>query len=130
MRLSEAILLGSTECEQGIGPKMIIPQGTRKCALGAALSAIGCQETDQVKCYTVVRNTWPWTDQYVKEPCNIHGYRSGGFYKVYDVIWRLNDCARWTRPEIAAWVASIEPSEEEVLIQEEAPAQLDTRQPV
>lgn len=112
MKLSEAILLGSVGTEQAYGCNAIMPNGQATCALGAALFAIGESLSEWREGMPKVSARWPWADEMVPIPSVIGGncardgiYLSGA---VYDLIWRLNDSAKWTRPQIAAWVAELE----------------------
>lgn len=108
MKLSEAILLGSVGSEQGFGR---VVDGDRACAIGAALLAIGvtqlglewnCEDPRQHGSPRLVDN-WPWTNSLSRCPhCSTHNTVS------YIISWHLNDSHRWTRPQIAAWVAEQE----------------------
>jgi hypothetical protein len=100
MRLSEAIRLGA----------MIRPQAFRTlltddgaCALGAALLAVGARPEEAVP---LALNRWPWAST-VSADCP----RCGRSRAVFRVIAHLNDRHRWTREQIAKWVAGIEPTE-------------------
>ena len=116
MKLSEAILLGSVGTEQGFGPSSIYKHSTKRCALGAALFACGLEyehpKPEELLVedlttsfpYVVIMIQWPWTE------CII-SYRIDKVTKwdhIYDIIWKLNDIGRWSRPQIAAWVAEME----------------------
>jgi anaerobic selenocysteine-containing dehydrogenase len=100
MKLSEAILLGA----------MMSPQAFRAlfrddgaCALGAALLAVGPASEQSV--HSVFKR-WPWAVT-VSADCPGCGHSC----PVFGVITHLNDSHRWTREQIAGWVASIEPAE-------------------
>lgn len=112
MKLSEAILLGSVETEQGFGPFSIYTDGKTKCALGAALVAVGAEVTNNSpNPYVIVDQHWPWTyTTHVNYPGQSE---KGRVIRALTAIWTLNDQDKWTRPQIAAWVATIEPKEEE-----------------
>lgn len=99
MRLSEAILLGSTMRPQ-IRSRYITPDGT--CALGAAGEAIGRKEFSG----TAASIVWPWLDRGTI-PCP----DCNGVTFTKWVIQHLNDDHKWTRERIAEWVATIEPKE-------------------
>jgi len=102
MKLSEAILLGSVGSKQGFGASSLHSYSQRKCALGAAILAVGIDDTF----YALVA-VWPWLNNKMICPdCN-----DTHITIIKDVIWHLNDDHRWTRPQIAAWVATIEPSD-------------------
>lgn len=109
MKLSEAILLGSVGTEQGYGCDAIMPNGQATCALGAALFAEGVKLGDWVVGMQVVTQRWPWTLMITPFPevLTKHGLFMGHDC-IYSMIWRLNDIAKWTRPQIAAWVADLE----------------------
>lgn len=112
MKLSEAILLGSVGTEQAYGCSAIMPNGKATCALGAALFAIGESLAEWRDGIPKVTARWPWADKMVPIPSAIKRHceidRIYVNTAVYDVIWRLNDYVRWTRPQIAAWVADLE----------------------
>jgi hypothetical protein len=100
MRLSEAIRLGA----------MMRPQAFRTlltddaaCALGAALLAVGARPEEAVRS---ALNRWPWAST-VSADCP----RCGRSRAVFRVITHLNDGHRWTREQIAKWVAAIEPKD-------------------
>jgi hypothetical protein len=100
MKLSEAILLGA----------MVSPQAFRAlfrddgaCALGGALLAVGAIGEPALRS---VRRRWPWVVA-VSANCPSCGCSC----PVFGVITHLNDTHRWTREQVAGWVASIEPAE-------------------
>lgn len=106
MKLSEAIRLGSLTGPQIRGHLYDGKGGS--CALGGVFSAIGvalCEEEDSPH----LHDFWPWVDAPHRCPeCN------GLEPRVTFIISNhLNDDHRWTREKIAAWVASIEPKEEQ-----------------
>lgn len=114
MKLSEAILLGSVGTEQACGSLMT--RDGKTCALGAALVATGYQfsgkDRDDLLGYMTVEQQWPWARNPVEHPVR-HTFGQDAI----DIIWSLNDNYGWTRPQIAAWVASIEPQDEQVKVQ-------------
>jgi hypothetical protein len=100
MKLSEAIRLGA----------MMMPQAFRTllsddgaCALGAALLAVGARPEEAVRS---ALNRWPWAST-VSADCP----RCGRSRTVFRVVTHLNDRHRWTREQIAEWVAGIEPTD-------------------
>lgn len=108
MLLSEAILLGSVATEQGFGPASIFPHGKMTCALGTALAAKGASFNSSVKGMSEVTAIWPWTATCIDVPPIIRNPVDPYSAPVFAIIWRLNDNARWTRQQIAAWVAEQE----------------------
>lgn len=106
MKLSEAILLGSVGSEQGFGAMCAYSNSNRKCALAAALFAKGVIVNDYTV-YGEVPSLWPWTDTKVASPISLDDYAYIEPH-IYNLIWVLNDIGRWTRPQIAAWVATLE----------------------
>jgi hypothetical protein len=108
MKLSEAILLGSTLRPQIKGH--LFGDG-RSCALGAAGEAIGAQPKDCPSSWEVIRKEWPWT-QVSLFPCPAC-WRATGASKALVLIAHLNDFHGWTRQRTAEWVASVEPREED-----------------
>ena len=119
MKLSEAILLGSIGSAQGFGNMSMFAESKTKCALGAALVAAGqvpsyqgnviSKEDHEMNPYSRIRRTWPWVQDKVKHP--VKG-AYGNVLPALTAIYTLNDSYGWTRPQIAEWVASIEPQEE------------------
>lgn len=126
MRLSEAIRLGSTLNRQGFGNFRVYGgvNGVRTCAIGAALAAIGVTELPNLisseEEYRAIFYYWPCmvTRQMISCPAA---------YCIYPkdpldvIIAHLNDLHRWTREQIADWVASIESAELEGVVEEPQP---------
>lgn len=114
MKLSEAILLGSIGSDQGFGHMSGTKSSKDKCAIGAALLATGREvESNAIYELTVV---WPWVLQVVPAPHGVTPLESHVEQSVRNYIWWLNDRMKWTRPQIAAWVASMEPQEEPITV--------------
>lgn len=120
MRLSEAMLLGSVGTQQSTGALRRPGGGT--CALGAAFVAAGihCVEIPRgaslnsghdeaflinAKASEHARVMWPILNTRVILPV------TGTQLLLDQAIIMLNDMYRWTRPQIAAWVATIEQQE-------------------
>ena len=105
MKLSEAILLGSIGSKQGFGAESIYKESKDKCALGAALLAVGIEVSKDheklglISPYHYITMKWPFTSSPVMHP--ITKVPADIRY----VIFNLNDMYKWTRPQIAAWVA-------------------------
>ena len=112
MRLSEAILLGSVGTKQGFGPWAIHGGSVEKCALGSALYAVGESVIVCTRAYDKIKELWPWVQTSIPTPEVLKGihFINGDREKrrVMELIWALNDVVRWTRPQIAAWVAEQE----------------------
>jgi hypothetical protein len=100
MRLSEAIRLGAMMRPQTFRT-MLTDDGA--CALGAALLAVGARPEEAV---SSALHRWPWAST-VSADCP----RCGRSRTVFRVITHLNDRHRWTREQIAKWVAGIEPTD-------------------
>ena len=111
MRLSEAILLGSVGSKQGFGPRSMYSNSPTKCAMGAALFVSGIKVNDE-NGNDEVEKLWPWVATYVTPPIKIRSHKNSVYdrdqIRILGVIWRLNDWLKWTRPQIAAWVATQE----------------------
>jgi hypothetical protein len=106
MKLSVAILLGSVGSEQGFG--QFEDTLGRTCAWGAAYKAAGA--VMPLWCFVVdeMPKEFRWAlNTFVEHPV------TGTELKVTQIIAGLNDMHKWTRPQIAAWVATIEPQEED-----------------
>lgn len=100
MKLSEAIVLGSTLSKQaftgGFGRFGI------RCALGAAADAAGIPTGD-------LSLKWPMLalGSFACPICMRQLYRG----PLFGIIAHLNDYHKWTREQIAYWVATIEQPE-------------------
>lgn len=107
MKLSEAIRLGASAIPWSYGYD--------GCAIGAAVYAIGRhrlwrQSEDPV--YEEAEREWPFLRRDYAHPL------SGEISPLLTIIGHLNGFSipgPWTRPQIAAWVATIEPAEEAVV---------------
>jgi hypothetical protein len=100
MRLSEAIRLGAMMRPQAFRT-LLTDDGA--CALGAALLAVGSRPEEAVRS---ALDRWPWAST-VSADCP----RCGRSRTVFRVITHLNDRHRWTREQVAKWVAGIEPTD-------------------
>src|SRR5690349_2366375 len=104
MKLSDAILLGSVNNKQAFG--FFYLEGAT-CAMGAALDAVGkLNRFRQDKNFTNEREVWPWAHN-TRADCPVCKLNN----KVREIVAHLNNTHGWTRPQIAAWVATIEPAE-------------------
>lgn len=100
LKLSEAIRAGAESGPQLFGCTSDGKGGS--CALGAALIALGHDD----KTYNRVFDYFDLASQNSVNPA------TGEPRIVLTVIRELNDTHRWTREQIADWVATIEHSEE------------------
>jgi hypothetical protein len=109
MRLSEAILLGSTLGPQVFGSLFDPSEPGSSCALGAAFEAIG-HDTKQ---FAAWKNWLAEPYQECPAGCVAVPARPGNdsYTNVGQVIAHLNDYHHWTRARIAKWVATVEPQE-------------------
>ena len=111
MKLNEAILLGSIGSEQGFGPDSMATKSPTKCAMGGALFARGVDATFD-NGLDMITKLYPWLLNQVLPPVTLpdtsHGRIIDKPICIHGVIWRLNDILKWTRPQIAAWVATQE----------------------
>jgi hypothetical protein len=98
MKLSEAIRLGSMLKPQSIG----ITDGVGTCAIGAAAEASGLLAIFPGP-YLEMGKLYPILKRQVQDP-----EISALLAPVMECIWRLNDGWRWSREQIADWVATIE----------------------
>ena len=107
MLLSEAILLGSVGSKQGFGIASGDPASNQKCVIGAALFAVGVKRSSDY--FAELLKWWPWVNKETTIPSVINGsYLIARDRTVLNILWKLNDTARWSRPQIAAWVATEE----------------------
>lgn len=104
MKLSEAIRLGAMLKPQGFG-------GTTKdasCALRAASDALGIPELRHLLYYGLnyeeLKGRFPFLR--CEAHCPACSARNDD---TLSIIWHLNDTHRWTREQIADWVATVEP---------------------
>lgn len=105
MRLSEAIMLGST-----LRPQTFTTwrDTVGTCAVGAALDAIGKEHGLS----SDVIAAWPWVFD-SGYPCPA---KCGMKSRAGSIMIHLNDDHRWTRERIAEYVATIEPKEPETAL--------------
>lgn len=125
MKLSEAIMLGSTTTKQAFRA-YVTPDG-RTCAMGSALHSIGTnlsqlelgpdtQICPLEKVRRICLSIWPWTVGMTDQPncpaCGLgeHDYL-GGWGDYVGLIIHLNDGHEWTREQIAEYISTIEPKE-------------------
>ena len=106
MKLSEAILLGSVGTKQAFGSLRTTDGAT--CALGAAMVGSGWDEDEmtEITTYAHLSDKFPITKKFVPLPYSDNFV--GGIHPLGIIIPYLNDKCKWTRPQIAAWVATIE----------------------
>lgn len=111
MKLSEAIRLGSMIRPQGFGRYW--PDGKTSCALGAAFEAGGLRDHIEQAYNSDVTGLLPpiWAT-FLDGPqqCPRCSWANEKI-PTLSVITHLNDDHKWTREQIADWVATIEPSE-------------------
>lgn len=103
MKLSDAILLGAMSTPQGVGTTSSLANSEKTCALGAAAFASGLRcgmGQDIQDRFPILREMVPFPP---KPQCK---------EIVYCCVMALNDEYRWTREEIAGWVATLEAQQE------------------
>jgi hypothetical protein len=111
MKLSEAILMNGMTKPQGFGGESFSSPDA-PCALGGALQSVGRQLVGRLSVdvnYLAVGELWPWTRK--EAFCPMCADVDDLHVRFIAVIWHLNDEHRWTRAQIAEWVASVEPKE-------------------
>lgn len=124
MKLSDAIVLGSTQLEK------LDPGSWSYCAMGAALAAIGKRaglvEPDKLACM----NAWPWVLFMFNVPGDLRSFLCRRFKTDYGYTSGLNIISWYFHmvcdKEIAlehlvAWVRANEPAEQAVQETTEAP---------
>lgn len=129
MKLSEAIRLGAMMKPQAFGKLRRVVyfykgqprQEIRTCALGAALDACGLLTVEDPQ-------SVPFGDLFERHPeitttlmqyCRNPMIESDRTGSVHEVIVYLNDNCRWTREQIADWIACIEQCVEYEVFEEE-----------
>jgi len=123
MKLSEAILLGSTVLSSKPGGQYF-RDADAGCALGMAAVATGCSFAPPREAVAVrerrtvgTENVWgSWVLQVAERPCDCWRIRVPREMRIKDIIAHLFDrhvTARrdWTLEHLAQWVASVEPAE-------------------
>ncbi len=110
MKLSEAIRLGAMIRPQVFGAFM---KNGGSCAIGAALEAVGHNVEDFSPCYSEAAEAFPLLTRWADYDCPACVVQfAPGLWRRFDtVISHLNDQHKWTREQIADFVASIERSE-------------------
>jgi hypothetical protein len=146
MKFSDAILLGSTKTKE-TRRYFLSEDGTCGCAIGAAAAAVGVStqevedrfgdgELPEAGRFNTeawldwVGSTWRWTRQLQYCPvCPAPGWwarrRKHGRRSVASIVNHLHYKHQWSRPEIAAWVATVEPVEP--LVEKPFPHVMDVR---
>ena len=132
MKLSEAIRLGAMALPPVYGPAFRCEGGRYcgACAIGAPLYAIfGDRTHDELRrrygyddvgvviaAQLAFVERWPWTAMEVQCPA----YRFAYAQPVVSAMVNLFEHHKWTREQIADWVATIEPPEQSAPIEDEA----------
>jgi hypothetical protein len=121
MKLSEAILLGSTVLTPKAG-RQHFAEAQSGCALGMAAVARGCtfgppgepfHEADRRTLGT--EDVWgSWVLHIVNRPCDCWRFRVSWEMRIKDVITHIFDYhvmtkRNWTLDRLAAWVQTVEP---------------------
>lgn len=129
MKLSEAIRLGAMMKPQAFGKLRRVVyfykgeprQEIRTCALGAALDACGLLMVEDVQLmrFDNVFVHHPEIIATLLQCCRNPMIESGRTASVHEVIVYLNDNCRWSREQIADWVACIEQRVEYEVFEEE-----------
>jgi hypothetical protein len=121
MRLSEAILLGSTVVSPQAGGQFF-SQTQAGCALGMAAIARGCTFGPAIKHFDEknrrtlgTEKVWGnWVLLEIERPCNCWRFRAPRKMRIKDIIAHLFDYhivekKNWTLENLAAWVETVEP---------------------
>jgi len=111
MKLSEAIRMSGMMKPQGFNSHSMYSVDA-PCALGGALQSVGQQGTPFNNAYLIVRQVWPWLNKTMEERrCPVCADSFKHRSDLLCTIFHLNDDHRWTRQQIADWIASVEPPE-------------------
>jgi hypothetical protein len=123
MKLSEAILLGSTVVTAKAG-RQLFSESQAGCALGMAAIARGCSFhavsqpiPDEERRTLGAEAVWgTWMLREVARPCNCWRFRVPHEMRIKDVIAHLFDHhvmtkKNWTLERLAVWVETVEPKE-------------------
>lgn len=115
MKLSEAIRMNGMMKPQGFGSESARDTDA-PCAIGGALQSIGRQTPArfEASAFGGITTEWPFVREVSSCPACFGDVCSGRISSVVGIIWRLNDVHRWTRSQIADWVATVEPQETEI----------------
>jgi hypothetical protein len=123
MKLSEAILLGSTVLAPRAGGQHF-PETRQGCALGMAAVARGCtfrsvtRPVDDPDRRTLgVEGVWgDWVLRVVERPCECWRIWMRRKMRIKDIIahlfdYHIMDKRNWTLEQLVAWVEKVEPKE-------------------
>ena len=121
MKLSEAILLGSTVLSPRAGGQ-VFPETHQGCALGMAAVARGCtfrnviRPIDDTERRTLgVEGIWgAWILERVERPCDCWRIWIRRRLRIKDIIahlfdYHIMDKKNWTLDQLVAWVEKVEP---------------------
>jgi hypothetical protein len=115
MKLSEAIRMNGMMKPQGFGVASL-DEVNAPCVVGGALQSIGRQAGR----WAALEQEWPFVLE-IKHYCPVCLHLPHLKPATLELIlWHLNDVHRWTREQIAGWVATVEPAEPQ-----EAPAPVE-----
>jgi hypothetical protein len=124
MRFSDAIRLGAMLRKQAYR-SFLNEHGDGTCAIGAALEAVKGKRwlrsviKSDKSSREIVAETFPEALPIVANPVNPSGAPS----QLYVIVAYLNDTEKWTREQIADWVDTVIPRDnEEVEVQHESAA--------
>ncbi|HTT25040.1 MAG TPA: hypothetical protein VMG82_39360 [Candidatus Sulfotelmatobacter sp.] len=125
MKLSEAILLGSTVLSPKAGGQHF-SETQQGCALGMAAVARGCtfrsviRPVDDMERRTLgVEGVWgDWILEHVERPCDCWRIWLRRKMRIKDIIahlfdYHVMDKKNWTLEKLVAWVETVEPKEVE-----------------
>jgi hypothetical protein len=101
MKLSHAVMMNGMTKPQGFGQESLTSVDA-PCAIGGALQAVGAEQS-----YVQLIKKWPWTTLQ-NDCCPVCTVKAPSG----SIIWHLNDTHAWTRAQIAAWIANVEPQED------------------
>lgn len=110
--LAEFIRLGSTQGPQLFGQ---LHHDGATCAMGAALLAAGLLKDygEFINCWNYDQVEQEFPTVYVASKCPECGYASSMTWATWGLIVHLNNEHRWTRERIAAFVETLEETQQQ-----------------
>ena len=123
MKLSDAILIGSAIVKPRPG-KVYRPEENSGCAIGMAVIGAGGKWIQRGLDSVEFLHWWPWVNNSVKRPCRCQSVRPVA--RVGSLIPHLFDRhvfgqCDWTIEQLAEWIATIEPPEQDLTFPPDVP---------
>ena len=124
MKLSDAILIGSAVVKPRPG-KVYFRDENSGCAIGMAVIGAGGKWIRRGLDSVEFLHWWPWVHNFAKRPCPCQSVRP--MARVRSLIPHLFDQhvfgqRDWTIEQLAQWIATIEPPEQDLTFPSDVPS--------